>query len=434
MIKGNRFKKFVLLLGDIALLYGALFLTLVIRYGSLPSQRLWQEHRTAFLFVNIIWIIMFYIVGLYDFEKFARSARITLIGRTMLVGWGLAIAIFYFVPFSYFGITPKTNLLIYAIFVSLFIWLWRTLYHRIITKGAKIKVFFLGSSAEISYLSDFIDQNPQLGYKTIKDINEAALIVISEQTKQNPEFVKSLYDMVLKGKTIVDFYHFYEQITGKVPVPTISKTWFLENMVEINKRKFEQTKRLADLFVAGIISVPFALFFPFVAAAIKLTSKGPVFFKQKRVGKNGKIFNIYKFRSMLSLSKDGSAETEGAKWAQKNDARVTSIGNFLRKTRLDEWPQVINVFKGDISFVGPRPERPEFVEDLAQKVPYYSIRHLVKPGVSGWAQINYDYGSSVEDALQKLHYDLYYIKNRSIILEISIMLKTIMTILQSKGR
>jgi len=203
----------------------------------------------------------------------------------------------------------------------------------------------------------------------------------------------------------------------------------LENVIELDKRKFEQIKRLIDVVLAVLFFLPFALLAPFAAMAIKLTSRGNVFYKQKRLGKNGKIFEIIKFRSM---AKD--AEKDGAKWAQIRDKRVTAVGKFLRKTRLDELPQILSVLKGDLSFIGPRPERPEFVDELSQKIPHYSMRHIVKPGLSGWAQINFPYGSSVNDSMQKLQYDLYYVKNRSLILEAIIILKTIMTVLKIEGR
>lgn len=417
----------MLLLGDIALLYGALYLALIIRYGSFPTQVLWQDHNLPFLFVNLTWVIIFYIAGLYDVEKSVHPAKIFYIIKTMFFGAGIAVLMFYFIPA--FGITPKTNLFIDAVVASVFLWLWRIVYQRIITKGSKIKIFFFDSSGEISDFAKFIGANPQLGYKMADDIFSADLIIISEKGKKTEESAKILYEMVMKGKTVIDFYRFYESTTGKIPVPLIGEGWFLENVVELDKRKFEQIKRLIDFALAILFFVPLILLAPFIALAIKLTSQGSIFYKQKRSGKNGKIFEIIKFRSM---AKD--AEKDGAKWAQEGDKRITAVGKFLRKTRLDELPQILSVFAGDLSFIGPRPERPEFVSELSQKIPHYPMRHIVKPGLSGWAQINFPYGSSVEDSMQKLQYDLYYIKNRSLILEAVIILKTIMTVLRIEGR
>ena len=427
MIKGNKPGKIMLLLGDIALLYGALYLSLIIRYGSIPTQVLWQDHNLPFLFVNLTLIIIFYIAGLYDVEKSVHPAKIFYIIKTMAFGAGIAILMFYFIPA--FGITPKTNLFIDVVVASIFLWLWRIIYQKIITKGAKIKIFFFDSSGDTSSFAKFIASSPQLGYEIAANIVSADLIIIPGKEKISKESAKILYEMVIKGKTVIEFYRFYESTTGKIPVPLIGESWFLENVIELDKRKFEQIKRFTDIVLAVLFFIPFALLAPFAAMAIKLTSRGNVFYKQKRLGKNGKIFEIMKFRSMTN-----DAEKNGAKWAEKNDKRVTAVGKFLRKTRLDELPQILSVLKGDLSFIGPRPERPEFVGELSQKIPYYPMRHIVKPGLSGWAQINFPYGSSIEDSMQKLQYDLYYIKNRSLILEAIIILKTIMTVLRIEGR
>jgi len=427
MIKGNKPGKIMLLLGDVAILYGSLLLTLLIRYGSLSSQSAWNDHKLPFFFVNFVWIIIFYVAGLYDVEKSVYPAKIFYIIKTTAFGVAIAVLMFYFIPA--FGITPKTNLFIDASMVSVFLWIWRIIYQKKITKGSKIKIFFFDHSGETTSFVDFISNSPQLGYKIIGNMDSADLIIIPGKEKVSADSAKILYEMVMRGKTVVDFYRFYESTAGKIPVSLIGEHWFLENVLELDKRKFEQTKRLIDAILAVLFFIPLTILAPFVAIAIKINSSGPIFYRQKRVGKNGKIFEIIKFRSMTN-----NAERDGAKWAEKNDKRVTFIGNILRKTRIDELPQILNVLKGNLSFIGPRPERPEFVGELSQKIPHYSMRNLVKPGLSGWAQINFPYGSSVDDSMQKLQYDLYYIKNRSLVLEVIIILKTIMTVLRREGR
>jgi len=427
MIKGNKPGKIMLLLGDVAILYGSLILTLIIRYGSFPSKNLWQDHSFPFFFVNLVWIIIFYIAGLYDVEKSVYPAKILYIIKTTAFGVAIAVLMFYFIPV--FGITPKTNLFIDASMASVFLWLWRVIYQKKITKGSKIKIFFFDHSGETSSLAQLISNSPQLGYKIIGNMDSADLIIIPGKEKVSADSAKILYEMVMRGKTVVDFYRFYESTAGKIPVPLIGEHWFLENVLELDKRKFEQVKRLIDIVLAILFLIPLVTLAPFVALAIILTSKGDVLYKQKRVGKNGKIFEIIKFRSMTN-----DAEKDGAKWAEKKDKRITFIGNILRKTRIDELPQIINVLKGNLSFIGPRPERPEFISDLSEKIPHYKMRHIVKPGLSGWAQINFPYGASVDDSMQKLQYDLYYIKNRSLVLEAIIILKTIMTVLRREGR
>ncbi|MCK6463032.1 MAG: sugar transferase [Candidatus Pacebacteria bacterium] len=427
MISGNRLKKISLAAGDAVAFYASLFLALTVRYWSFPGQELWEIHRGPFLFVNALWILILYISGFYDPNKFINSTKILAVLKTMAIGAGGAILIFYFIP--YFNIAPKTNLFIDAAFSSMLLWGWRNFFKLVSIKSHKIKVFFLGESKETMEFKDFLDVNPHLGYKTVGDAEAADIIVATEESKQDKETVKTLYEKVLAGKTIMEFSRLYESLTGKVPVSAISKAWFMENLLEINKQSFEKVKKWLDLALTVVVFSLFAATFPFVALAIKTTSPGPIFYRQKRAGKNGEPIEIIKYRSMVK-----DAEKNGAEWAKAKDNRVTIIGNFLRKTRIDELPQVINVAKGELSFVGPRPERPEFTAELAKKIPYYPMRQLIKPGLTGWAQINFPYGASIEDATQKLQYDLYYVKNRSLPLEISILLKTIMTILRREGR
>lgn len=427
MIQGNRAKKFILVLGDIFLLYFSLFITLIIRDFSLPSIKLWNLHVFPFLIVNLLWLLIFYIAGFYDTEK-KPFINLSDVFRATVVGGIIAILLFYLIPSL--GITPKTNLIIDVFIASVFIWGWRSLFGNLLTKSKKIKVLFLDEPKEKDNLIDYINNRPQLAYEVIKDIASADIIVISEEVKQNPELVQSLYQMLLSGKTVVDFDKFYESLTGKIPVSTIGKSWFLENLMEINKQTFEKFKRVFDIILSLFFSIPLIILYPFVALAIKLESRGPVFYKQKRIGKNGKIFDLVKFRSMFSNS--GSEKSGWEKPSEKN-IHVTSFGNIIRKIRIDELPQIWNILRGDLSFTGPRPERPEFVKELTRKISHYSMRHIVKPGLTGWAQINFS-DASAKDALEKLQYDLYYIKNRDFLLDLSIILKTIMVVLKTSGK
>lgn len=222
---------------------------------------------------------------------------------------------------------------------------------------------------------------------------------------------------------------FSERITGKIPLGAIDRSWFLANLSEGEKRLYEAEKRLFDLFFSalfGIISLPFYLI---IIIAIRTDSKGPVFYRQIRRGRGGKLFTLIKFRNMVADAEAGT----GPVWAAEDDKRVTKVGRLLRKSRIDEIPQLWNIFKGEMSFVGPRPERPEFHEKLKQEIPFYEERNLVAPGLTGWAQIKYklDFrgGMTVQDTLEKVQYDLYYIKNRSFLLDVGIILKTVNIIL-----
>jgi sugar transferase (PEP-CTERM system associated) len=218
-------------------------------------------------------------------------------------------------------------------------------------------------------------------------------------------------------------------VAGKLLVENIQPSWFIYSSGFRNTPFRRFFKRIPDV-VWSLLSILLALpLFPLVALAVKLDSPGPVLFKQQRVGEGGRDFSIFKFRTMGQ----DAEKTTGAVWATENDPRITRLGGILRKTRLDEIPQLFNVLRGEMSFVGPRPERSEFVTQLSETIPYYNKRHFIQPGVTGWAQICYPYGASAEDALEKLRYDLYYIKNYSILLDLSILLETVKTVIYGRG-
>jgi exopolysaccharide biosynthesis polyprenyl glycosylphosphotransferase len=221
----------------------------------------------------------------------------------------------------------------------------------------------------------------------------------------------------------------YEKYTGKIAVENLRPSWLIFSEGFSKSRLQNLAKRLLDVVLAAaglVLALPLMLL---IGAAVKLSSKGPALYAQQRVGVDGRVFVLRKFRSMHV---DAERET-GAVWAQANDSRVTPLGRFMRRTRLDELPQLWNVLCGHMSFVGPRPERPEFVSDLTREIPFYGQRHTVRPGLTGWAQVRYTYGASVEDAMQKLQYDLFYIKNRSLALDLFILAKTVKTVLTARG-
>lgn len=235
-------------------------------------------------------------------------------------------------------------------------------------------------------------------------------------------------DCKLAGVPSCDALSFCERELGKIDISLLQPGWMLfSDGFKYSKRRM-LAKRLFDLILASLFLVVLWPFMLLTALAVKLESPGAALYHQVRVGLNGRSFRIYKFRSMRQ-----DAEKNGAVWAQKNDARVTRVGAFIRNTRLDELPQLYNVFAGHMSFVGPRPERPEFVTELAQKIPFYEMRHKVQPGLMGWAQLKYPYGASVEDAKNKLQYDLYYTKNHSFFMDMLIMIQTVEIILLGKG-
>jgi len=331
----------------------------------------------------------------------------------------------------------------------------------VFAKSAKKNILFFGFSEEAKKLCEFLKSHPSLGYNPLAIIypkngksaqtsllsfelnhktpliikeNNISLVVALEDIRSERDFLSFIYQALPQGIIFLDFPTFYERILGKIPVSLIHEIWFLENLSEIKKNAYEALKRAFDLIMATIFGFITLILFPFIALAIKLDSKGPVFFIHKRVGKNQKNFNLVKLRSMTVWDEKKLMEKGEMKWTQEKDERITRVGKFLRKTRIDELPQVWNVLKGDMSFIGPRPELPDFVKELEKQIPHYQMRHLIKPGLTGWAQINFPYGASVEDAMEKLQYDLFYVKNRSLFLDFTIALKTIITLMARSGR
>ncbi|HRV91618.1 MAG TPA: sugar transferase [Anaerolineae bacterium] len=243
--------------------------------------------------------------------------------------------------------------------------------------------------------------------------------------------LSSLINCYERNVRISTMAELYEWLTDRVPVEHIGDNWFV--VLPLSNRNqtlaYRVTKRMMDIVISAVGLLLFAPLFPVLALLIKIDSSGPIFYRQKRVGRGGYVFELIKLRSMVvDAEKDGVA-----KWADFDDPRVTKVGRFLRQTRLDEVPQLFNVLRGEMSLIGPRPERPEFVQELEQEIPFYRTRLSVKPGLTGWAQVNYDYGRSAVDALEKLRYDLYYIKHQSIHLDVIILLKTIGTVLMLRG-
>ena len=259
--------------------------------------------------------------------------------------------------------------------------------------------------------------------------NDVDEVVVELQDRRGRLPVDELLSLKTRGVRVQEATSLYERVTGKISIENLKPSWMLFGDGFEVSRSVLIGKQIVSFSVSLLLLVLFLPLFPLIALLIKLDSPGPVFFRQERVGEDGKVFTLWKFRSMR---KDAERNT-GPVWAKAQDSRVTRVGRYLRRTRLDEVPQLFNVLKGDMSLVGPRPERPNFVDELSKTIPFYYLRHSVKPGVTGWAQINYGYGNSVEDAVEKLQYDLFYIKNVSWALDLLVLLHTIKTVLVRKG-
>ena len=452
---GVNLKKLFLALGDYAVFELALVATLLIRTGGLSSAT-WQTHALPFSLLNVLWVMTFYICNLYDLtlaRDLSRFFRAFLDG--MLANLAVALAFFYLIPI--FGIAPRTNLVLYFVLSLLLIYAWRLFFYRRISPTIfRNRVLFVGTPADAARVHELLAKSG-LGYELAAvaetapgsrfdsghvtwhvsvDLIDQILkerrintIVLGHKPDDIPGLRDALYKTLFTSVALLDRASLEESVTGRVPLEHMSQTWFLEHLREGDKAWYEGTKRVADVLLALPFGILTVALYPFLAIAIKLTSKGPVLYSQERVGRGDVNFRIYKFRTMRQ-----DAEAEGApKFAVKDDPRLTKIGSFLRATRLDELPQIWNVIRGEMSFIGPRPERPAFAEELTRQMPFYALRHLTRPGLTGWAQVNFGYASSFDDNLKKLQYDIYYIKHRSPLMDISILLKTIGIVVRRQG-
>ncbi len=272
-------------------------------------------------------------------------------------------------------------------------------------------------------------------YDLVPFVNENAIFEIVVASQKKEEITVELYQQLLhlleSGHTIREYAQVYENKTQRIPVQYVTRDFykFFPFSRSNNNQLYLWTTKTMEILIS-VLGLTFGLIIsPFIILGNALGNKGKLFYTQERVGLNGENFNIYKFRTMIK-----NAESNGAEFSKPNDSRVTTFGKFLRKTRIDEIPQFINILKGDMAVIGPRPERPIFVKEIAEMMPFYETRHVIKPGLTGWAQVNYSYGNSFEDSLIKLQYDLYYIKHRSVFLDLNITIKTISTVLFYRGQ
>ena len=431
----SKLKPLLAAFGDIAILYGALILTLLIRYGTADYAESFSVHLEPFSIIFIVWLLVFYLSDLYSnkFFKFnLAAAQVFFIA--IIINLVLSIVAFYAFE-SFFQLTPKTNLLIFGIIFGIFDCLWRLFLSRLfISSGWRKQILIIGNSPSIAAVAEYLKNNPQTGYhlnfwfkenfneEKFSDLvnsivkNKIDLVIANTHIKKDSTSAKLIYKLLPLEIQIMDFADFYQSIFQKVPLEELEESWFIES-IATSRRFYDAFKRTIDAILAVILIIIFLPIIFLSTLLIKTTSAGPAIFKQKRIGKNNKPFVLYKFRTMKNSQK-------GPLWTDKNDERLTPIGRILRYTHLDELPQLYNILKGDISFIGPRPERSELVE-LYQKLPFYEIRHIIKPGLTGWAQVNYHPSASIKEAYEKLQYDIYYIKNRSLILDFLILLKTI---------
>jgi len=426
----RKLRQIVLITGDIVLVYFALLLTCYFGFWGNFRWEIFQEHFLPFSLLYFCWFILFYIFGLYDLNLIRPKLEFLVrAGQCFFACLLLGTSFFYLLPL--FEISPKTNLVINILILGGLFLIWRRLFYQLFSSLYLQNVAFLGKNSLSQKLVREIENQPQLGYRFVKFLNlknnifsqvkrgKIETLILAQNIKSPSKLTPELYKCLPLRINFMDLAQAYEVLLHKIPIDFVSQTWFLENLSEGEKKVHDKLKRFVDIILVSLIIIITSPLWLIFAILIKLEDNGPVFYRQKRIGKDRKEFWLAKFRSMKI-----DAEKGKAKWAEKDDPRITKIGGFLRNIHLDELPQMLNVLKGDISLSGPRPERPEFVKKLEKEIPHYHLRHIIRPGFTGWAQIKFRYGRTVEDSHEKFQYDLYYIKNRSLFLDLGILLKT----------
>lgn len=440
----------ILLLGDVIVFAAALWLTLAIRYFAFPTSEQYETHLVAFFALFVIWPIVFFLAGLY--AKHTRIFRQKLPAMILAAqGLNVVIAALFFFLIPLFGLAPKTILVIYLVVSSPLIFLWRVLVFGRVRSSRVEKGVLLATGDDIRALYDEVQSDEHARFKFEKMIDTATcpaheivqeVIRLAEQDhmtflavdfsdKAVSVALPMIYDATFKKKRflLIDARELYQEVFDKVPLSLINYEWVLENLRP--SRFYDTIKRATDILFAFVLGIISLVVYPFVILAIKLEDGGSIFAPMPRVGKHQQHFKILKFRSMTG-NDAGNYGQSG-----KTQLKVTRVGKWLRLLRVDELPQLWNILKGDLSFVGPRPEVPSLALQYSSKIPYYNARHLVVPGLTGWAQIRHDlhphHGVAFEETKEKLTYDLYYLKRRSVLLDIYIILQTIKIVLTAKG-
>lgn len=426
----SKLLKIILFAGDIFIICAALFLALLLRNKNLTPQ--FNNFFYGFFVLYIFWLTVIFILNLYDLHFFKKPIDFffSLVSFSVMAFLS-GVAYFYFRPQP--DITPKTILILNVLIFDILFVCWRYIYNLFLEAGGvKDKIVIIGNNSKLKEILPQINKSYEVlaHFSNNKnDIEELKNIVLNKKANSvllaldfysEKELVKEVFFRLPLKLNYIDFNDLYESITKKVSLEQINEAWFLQKISKPEDKLEQIIKRLLDFVLSLVGLLFFAVFFPFIAIAIKLDSKGNVFFAQQRVGKNGKLFMMHKFRTMRQ-SENQDKET----WREKNQDNITKSGKILRRLHLDELPQAWNIFKGDLSFVGPRAEWAELAKTFEREIPFYKQRYLVKPGLFGWAQINFPASKSIDEAKEKFEYDLFYIKNHSLILDVEIILKAV---------
>lgn len=433
--------RFILLLADCGILFISLYIALWIRYQNPLSLVEFFFFVIPFTLVIAVSVAIFYSYGLYDKPtlRLIRELNKRIFTSQILVIVS-ATALFYSLPVL--GIAPKTILILYILISSVFMSVWRRYAFSLVLHYRKQKSIIIGSGEAFRSLVDELSRNPHIGITLLSVVDvdtydmrkltgvlsstQPNSIIIDMRDERIKPFFDSIYQEMFRGAVVLDIIDVYEDVFDMVPLEIINQDWIFRS---INvSRRYDGLKRFIDvLFAAPAFILSLLFVYPFVFLAIKLEDKGPIFYSQLRVGRHGKQFLVYKIRSMENLPSNELNEKK----------KVTKVGSFLRKSRIDELPQLWNVLRGDVSLVGPRPEVPALVKEYAHNVPFYNVRHIVRPGLSGWAQTQQHeapkFGIDIKQTKTKLAYDMYYLEHSNLMTDLAIMLRTIKVLVSKSG-
>ena len=436
---------------DFTILAFSLFLSLSLRNLKLIELSDYLKVFYPFLIIMFSSIVIFYMYGLYDkmtVKIYKELDKRILYGQ--IISAVIGSIIFYSSPS--FSIAPKTILVIYIFISSLSIFVWRRYARIFIKSNQKIKILLVAEGKELYELEEELKNNkiidtirvesidiekePGLDlYTRIKNAvekNDFNVIAINMHHSHIKNNIELFYELILDKKDVINFADLYEEVFAKIPLKNIDAGWFFSNLYDKKNKIYDISKRSFDIILSVLAFIVSLIFYPFVFLIIKIQDGGSIFYISNRVGKDGKEFKLYKFRSMTDVKENNVASKDEAN-------RVTRFGNFLRKTRIDELPQLINVIKGNLSLIGPRPEFPQLVKEYSNQIAFYGIRHTIVPGLSGYAQIYQDqkevpkFGIEKDKSEDKLSYDIYYLKHRSFLLDLSLMVRTVKVLIGKTG-
>ncbi len=444
----------VLLLGEAVLVLACFLLASQILLGQdISLVLLYEDGLVKLAGLTVVTVMLTYYFDLYEPQIVVAPLEIYF--RILLV---LGVSCFLLAAVLFFWPEVEIGSNVYALGFALLtpaLIFWRKAYEWLVNLPLfRERVYVLGDGEQARSIVELLQARRDVGMEVVdwhlvestdpstrramwaEDLQRLSeskkppqRIIVALENARNQMPVDALLNARLRGIQVERVGDLKERLIGKLQLNGLQPSMMFYSEGFRVKESQQIARVLVSGLVAAVILTLFLPFFPFVVLAIRLTSKGPIFFRQTRVGMGGKNFYVYKFRSTRT-----DAEAAGAKWAVKNDPRVTKIGTFMRKTRIDEVPQLWNVLRGDMGLVGPRPERPEFVPYLAENLPFYNLRHLIRPGLTGWAQVRYGYGSTLEQAREKLEYDLYYIKHMTLGLDLLVMFETIKTVVRRRGQ